>query len=135
MKGLISDVNIEGCVDYLIDRLNAEPWKLFWDYLNVQYVHFAKVSLKPESKDSLVWETCQRYELILITDNRNDDGPDSLESTIREKNEASSLPVFTISDIDRFRESTTYVDRVIERLITSLLEIDALRGTGRQFLP
>ena len=37
----------------------------------------------------------------MITGNRNDDGPDSLEATTRNENQPESLPVITIGDADR----------------------------------
>ena len=71
MKGILADVNIQGHVDLLVILMQAEPWKLFWDYLQLPYLHFADVGLAPNTPDSLVWETCQREELVLVTDNRN----------------------------------------------------------------
>ena len=88
-----------------------------------------------ESRDSLIWETCQKEELVLITENRNDDDPDSLESTIQARNTATSLPVFTIANIPHLRTSREYADRIIESLLDALLRIDALRGTGRLYPP
>src|ERR1051325_4476650 len=39
------------------------------------------------------WQTCQQNQLCLVTDNRNADDPDSLETTIRSRNTASSFPL------------------------------------------
>ncbi len=135
MKGLLADINIQGQVDRLVARMQAEPWKSFWDYLGVRYCHFADVGLVPSALDSVVWERCQADELVLITDNRNKSSPDSLEATIRARNTPTSLPVFTIADVPHLRASRQYADRVIDRLLDSLLRIDALRGTGRLYLP
>jgi len=71
----------------------------------------------------------------LLTNNRNEDGPDSLGATIRTENTASSLPVFTFSDADRLFQSRDYADQVTESLFDKLLRIDSLRGTGRLYLP
>jgi predicted nuclease of predicted toxin-antitoxin system len=135
VKGILADVNIQGHVDALVVRMQCEPWKLFWDHLHLQYFHFADVGLAPDAVDSLVWETCQREELILITDNRNKNDQDSLEATIQTHNTPTSLPVFTIGNIPHLRASRDYADRVIDKLLDSLLGIDALRGTGRLYLP
>ena len=54
MKGLLADVNIQGHVDLLVARMQAEPWKLFWDYLGVRCYHFSAVGLAPSAPDSLV---------------------------------------------------------------------------------
>ena len=72
---------------------------------------------------------------MLITNNRNEDSPESLEATIRQHNTPESLPVFTIGNLDNFRLSRAYAERVLKRLYEYLLEIDSLRGTGRLFLP
>jgi hypothetical protein len=105
LKGLIADVNIQGYVDRLIVLMQAEPWNLFWDRLQLRYVRFADVGLAADSPDVLVWETCQRNELVLLTDNRNDDGADLLEAMIRTRNEPTSLPVFTIANVPQLRSS------------------------------
>ena len=57
------------------------------------------------------------------------------EATIRAHNTAESLPVFTVGDADRLLAKTDYADRVTDRLIRYLLEIDAARGTGLLYLP
>ena len=135
MKGILADVNIQGHVDLLIVLMQAEPWKLFWEYLNLQYVHFADIGLPPSTLDSLVWDTCQAAELVLITDNRNKKDLDSLEATIQTRNTPTSLPVFTIANVPHLRASRAYADRIIDKLLDSLLRIDALRGAGRLYLP
>ena len=135
MKGIVADINIQGHVDLLVVLMQAEPWKLFWDYLQLKYVHFADISLAPTTSDSVVWETCQKRELVLITDNRNKHDADSLEATIQQYNTATSLPVFTIANVPHLRASQAYAHRIIDKLLDSLLRIDALRGTGRLYLP
>jgi hypothetical protein len=135
VKGILADINIQGHVDWLVVLMRAEPWKLFWDYLQLPYFHFADVGLAQDSLDSLVWEACQKEELVLITDNRNRTGPDSLEATIQSRNTPTSLPVFTIGNVPHLSASRDYADRVIEKLLDSLLRIESLRGTGRLYLP
>jgi predicted nuclease of predicted toxin-antitoxin system len=109
--------------------------EVIWYHLHVQYAHFADVGLAPDALDSLVWETAQNQELVLITDNRNKRDADSLEATIQMRNTPASLPVFTIGNVAHLRASRDYADRVIEKLLDSLLRIEALRGTGRLYLP
>ena len=135
MKGILADVNIQSYVDLLVARMRSESWKIFWDYLNLQYFHFSDVGLPPEAVDSLVWETCQKNQLVLLTDNRNQADPDSLETTIRGRNTPDSFPVFTIADVRHLRKSRNYGEKIIDRLFVSLLDIENLRRTGRLFLP
>lgn len=135
MKGILADVNIEGYVDLLMKTMRAEPWKLFWDDLHLQYLHFADVNLVPTSLDSQVWDVCQQRELILITDNRNQNDSDSLEAVIRTRNISISLPVITIANVPHLRQSRAYADCVIDKLLDFLTRMDTLRGTGRLYLP
>jgi hypothetical protein len=135
VKGILADVNIEGYVDFLVALMQAEPWKLFWDDLAVPCKHFADVGLDRDALDSLVWETCQREELVLLTDNRKQEAADSLEATIQARNTPTCLPVFTIGNAQQLRHSRDYAARVIDKLLDSLQRLEALRGTGRIYLP
>jgi hypothetical protein len=135
VKGILADINIQGHVDLLVVLMKAEPWTIFWDHLQLQYLHFSDVGLAREAPDSLIWETCQKEGLALITENRNKDGPDSLEATIQARNTKEHLPVFTIANVPHLRTSREYADRIIDKLLQSLLRIDDLRGTGRLYLP
>ncbi len=135
MKGILADLNIQGYVDLLIVHMQADPWKLFWDHLHLQYAHFDDIGLAPDSLDSEVWETCQRESLILITDNRNKHDADSLEAMIQSRNTPNSLPVFTSANVSHLRASRDYANRILDKLLDSLLRIDALRGAGRLYLP
>lgn len=135
MKGLLADVNIEGYVDYLVTLIQAEPWFLFWQHLGIGYYHFAHFGLESTAPDSEVWELCQREQLVLITNNRNKDDENSLESTIRTRGTSTSLPVFTIASIPHLHVSRVYANRIIDKLLDALLRIDTLRGAGRIYLP
>jgi hypothetical protein len=106
-----------------------------WNSLNLTYHTFHDVHLAPDTSDSDVWDFCQREQMVLITANRNMSGPDSLEATIRTRNTLDSLPVFTIADSEEIFHSRAYADRVVERMLERLSEIDKLRGTGRLWLP
>jgi hypothetical protein len=93
------------------------------------------IGLVDLSPDDVVWQTCQREQLVLITANRNHDGPDSLEATIQAEGTDQSLPVLTLADADRILRSDDYAERVVRRLIEYLVDIDLYRGTGRLYLP
>ena len=73
--------------------------------------------------------------MILITSNRNDDGPDSLEATIRTHGTPHSLPVFTLADAKRVLKERSYAELVADRLLEYLFDIEGLRGAGRLYLP
>ncbi|MEK7441336.1 MAG: DUF5615 family PIN-like protein [Chloroflexota bacterium] len=100
----------------------------------VPLVTFADVGLSIDSSDREVWRFAQEHSLILLTANRNMKGDDSLEQTIREENKSASLPVVTVSVLDRLEESA-YREKCIERLTEILMHIENYLGTGRLFIP
>lgn len=135
MKGILADANIRGPVDRLVRQMQTEPWAEFWNYLGLVLVHFEDIGLVPASTDLQIWQWCQTEQLILITNNRNARSPESLEATIRRLNTADSLPVFTISNLDRLRSSPIYAEKVVKKFYDYLLSIENFRGTGRLYLP
>jgi hypothetical protein len=135
MKGILGDVNVPGQVKMLFRRLESPDWKEVWDSLALEVRSLAELGLPLNASDVLVWQACQREEIVLITNNRNAAGPDSLEETIRLHNTIASLPVLTFSDAEKMNHSREYAERVVERLLEILLDIDAYRGAGRLYLP
>ena len=96
MTILLADENIQGHINRLVMRMQGEPWLGFWIYLQLSSVSFADIGLDPGDTDAVVWRRCQERRALLITGNRNDDGPDSLENTIRTCNTPQSVPVFSL---------------------------------------
>lgn len=135
MTGILADVNIQGQVDFLFELLTSEAWVEFWEALGIRYVTFGDIGLDTETADVEIWQACRDQGFVLVTSNRNQKGPDSLEATIRSRLTAESLPVLTLADAERFRTDRDYADRVVASLLEILLEIDSLRGTGRLYLP
>lgn len=135
VKGILADIHMKGPVADLARSMRGAPWAEFWDYFKLVLVTFEDVGLTATSTDEEIWHKCQEKQLVLITNNRNQESPDSLEATIRRHNTPKSLPVFTISDLDRFRKNRDYAERVLERLYECLLDMETLLGTGRLFLP
>jgi hypothetical protein len=97
MPGIMGDHDIEGQFEELLRILKSPIWIDLWEELGFTTEKFASLGLAVNAPDVVVWETCQAHQVILVTGNRNDDGPDSLEATIRRLNQADSLPVRTIS--------------------------------------
>ena len=75
------------------------------------------------------------WHVVLVTANRNDAGPESLESTIQHQNTPQSLPVFTLANDQRVLRDRQYAETVADRLIEALFDIDSYRGIGRIYLP
>lgn len=135
MKGLLADINSVKQVVVLRTILEQESRRELWQHLNLVTPSFAEVGLIPRSPDIDVWRICQVEELILITANRNEEGPDSLEATIRIEGTPQSLPVFTLADANRVLNERSYAERVADRLLEYLYDIEQLRGVGRLYLP
>ena len=85
--------------------------------------------------DRDLWQVCQQREIVLLTANRNDEGPESLEATIRALNDPGSLPVFTIADPESVFMRRDYAERVAIQILEYLLELDNFRGVGRLYVP
>ena len=136
MNGILGDINIAGQMPDLVETFFAtEEWSEIWNSLGISYLVFANVGLDQRSPDDLVWQTCQDKELVLITGNRNHDGPTSLEATIRSRLKPASLPVITISKPKSLGLNSLYTAQVGIKLLDYLLNIERFRGTGRLYVP
>jgi hypothetical protein len=70
----------------LLGRLESAYWRDLWLSLNLSVHTFQDLGLPRDVSDAVVWHTCQQQEVVLVTGNRNRDGPDSLEATIQKEN-------------------------------------------------
>jgi hypothetical protein len=135
MRGLLADINAVGALTCLRFIWLSAAWREFWVELGLSIKDFQALGLPVEAPDQMVWRTCQREQLILITGNRNKHGADSLEATIQSENQPDSLPVITIADLDRVVWDRLYAETVAERLLDYLMRIDEVRGVGRIYVP
>ena len=135
MPTILLDENIDGYGEYLARFIFSPEWGEISSLLKVQLTTFEQESLARGTPDDVVWEFCQERRYYLITDNRNDDKPDSLEATIRTRGQADSYPVFTISDANRFRSERAYMESSVVKLLEYLVGADNLCGAGRLYLP
>jgi hypothetical protein len=135
MRGILADINVVGHVEAIVTLWTSKTWSDLWSALGLRIFDSATVGLSHDTPDSLIWRICQREQLVLITANRNEIGPDSLGATIRNENRPDSLPVVTIADADRVLFDRAYAERVAESLLDYLMRIDEVRGTGRLYVP
>jgi hypothetical protein len=135
VRAILADNNVEGHVRALALILEGEDWREVWASLGRPVLDFRDVGLAPTVSDAALWQTCQQQQIVLLTANRNAVGPDSLEVTLRTQNKPDSLPVLTLADPGRVIHSRAYAERVVERLLECLIDIDNYRGTGRVYLP
>ena len=119
----------------LLRLLTSAEWHALWTELAVRVESFASLAVPTHTADAALWRLCQTQEIILITGNRNQDGPESLEAVIQTDNTAASVPVLTISEPQRILTSRAYAHHVVERLVEYLIDVENLRGTGRLYLP
>jgi hypothetical protein len=136
LRGILLDVNIGHKFALIIARhYRMNPYREEWESLALPVVNLSFFGLPDNSPDDLVWDTCQQQGFLLLTCNRNRDGENSLEETIRRRNRPDSLPVLTISDPARFGADRAYDARLAIDVLDYLSDIDYVRGTGRLFVP
>jgi hypothetical protein len=136
IKGLLVDNNIVGQVRYLIRLLSKdEGWREIWNSLGIRQMTLLECGLANSSPDSEIWPYCQREQLILVTANRNSAGPNSLGATLATQNTPTSLPVFTLANVDRIGVSPSYAMRVAVAMLEGLIDVGKLLGTGRVYVP
>ena len=135
MLTLMADHDVEGQRQVLLCVLTSAEWQSLWTELAVHVESFTSLGMPTHTPDAILWQFRQTPHIILITGNRNEDGPASLEATLQASNTPSSLRVLTISEPQRLLSSRAYAHRVVERLVEYLIDIENLRGTGRLYLP
>lgn len=135
MLWLMADQNNEGHLEMILQRLQSERWRDVWESLDVGVQTFDGLALPRDVDDDVLWQMCQQRGVILITSNRNADGPTSLEITLRKQVNRNSLPVFTLADPERVLQDGGYAEVVAEMLLERLFDIDLYRGVGRIYLP
>ena len=116
MRGILADINVGKQRRAILAIWGSETWRDVWNALGLAVFSFPTQTLPYDASDELIWRTCQREQLVLITGNRNKRGPDSLEAVIQRENQASSLPEITIADPDRVLQDRLYAEQVAERL-------------------
>jgi hypothetical protein len=135
MPRIMADHNIERHFQVLIGICSSPEWAEIWASLACEVDSLERLGLPNETADVELWQLCQERGVVLITGNRNADGPTSLEAAIRTLRTDGSLPVITLSDPDRFLIDRDYAHAATERLLERLLDLENLRGTGRLYIP
>lgn len=130
MKVLV-DHDIEGHAVRLWQQLAGQGWL---DLIEINMVTFLDVGLDINSSDREVWRFAQANAMILLTNNRNMKDKDSLEQTLRDENSTTSLPVLTISNVDRLRQKT-YCLACATEIVEVVLYLEDYLGRSRVFIP
>lgn len=135
MPALMADNDSRGQFAVILALLQSDDWREFWENLKFAVTDFENLKLPASATDAAVWQACQEGQIILVTSNRNCQGPDSLEATILAHNLTDSLPVVTIANPKRLMKSKVYAVKAVERLLEYLLDLDNHRGAGRLYVP
>jgi len=128
---ILSDHDIEGHAHSIMGVLGAEGWL---EAVDLRLAIFTEVGLPFDSSDREVWLFAQENGMILLTNNRNMDGVDSLEQTLRDENRPTSLPVVTVANVGRLSERN-YRERCAFQLLEIALELDKHLGRSRVYIP
>lgn len=134
MAAIMADNDIQGQFQAILQVFQSSYWRDYWERLACSVETFESLGIPRHAPDVDVWQACQRHRVVLITGNRNDDSPTSLESAILTFNSPSALPVFTIASPTYFK-SREYVDRIAERILELLTDLEQLEGAGRIYVP
>ena len=128
---ILSDHDIEGHAHSIMGVLGAEGWL---EAVDLRLAIFTEVGLPLDSSDREVWLFAQENGMILLTNNRNMDGADSLEQTLRDENCPTSLPVVTVANVGRLSERN-YRERCAFQLLEIALELNKHLGRSRIYIP
>jgi hypothetical protein len=137
MRGLLADVNVQGHLPYLRYLLEAlDLWAVLAE-LNLQLVAFPDLRLPRDLDDRALWNFCQQEGWVLSTENRNHDGPDSLQATLMDSWQSGHLPVLTLSDKGKFEHKREYAERVATDIAELLFGIghEQYRDRDRIYVP
>ena len=135
MRGVLADINVVAHVDALLLIWASDTWREFWDDSGFVVENLPGLGLSHDATDAVIWRTCQREGLVLVTANRNQRGPDSLETVIRNENQPDSLPVVTIANANRLLRDRVYAEKTAEKILDYLTRIDEVCGSGRIYVP
>ncbi|HJT30586.1 MAG TPA: DUF5615 family PIN-like protein [Pirellulales bacterium] len=136
MRGLLADVNLEGHLRRIQQLLERDGLLDLLAELGLELVTLKDIGLPPEVDDRTLWQRCQHDGWVLFTDNRNDDGETSLQTTLNDW-APGKLPVLTLADKRRFERSTEYRRRVAADIADVLFGITGgeYRDRDRIFVP
>jgi hypothetical protein len=135
MRGILADVNAQGHATYLLRLLEELELLPFLDSL--RFATLPDLGLPRDMNDRSLWSFCQTAEWVLLTQNRNQHDPDSLQATIADSWQAGMLPIVTLANGAKFLRSRIYAQRVAADIAELLYGIERgqYRDQPRVFVP
>ncbi len=94
-----------------------------WTSMGLRLATFPDLGLSRYLDDRSIWNHCQQNGWVLFTENRNDDGPDSLFATLKESWNDGCLPVVTLANKGTFENSDAYATKVTEQIAEILVDV------------
>jgi len=85
MIRIMCDQDVQGLAGAVLAHCRRPAWEAIWKELEIEIYTFSDLGLQQDATDAEIWSACQDNDVILLTGNRNAEGPDSLEITIRER--------------------------------------------------
>jgi hypothetical protein len=128
MQGMLADVNVQGHVLYLRRLLEIHDLWIILAGLQLRIVTFPDLDLPVDLDDRSLWNRCQQDGCVLFTENRNDDGADSLEAVLTDSWQSGYLPVLTLSNKLKFEQDRGYAERVASDVADLLFGIAHLEN-------
>ena len=137
MNGMLADVNLQGHLPYVRRLLVRSGLMPLLDDTNLRLVTFPELGLDRRIDDRSLWNVCQQGGWVLFTENRNQDGPDSLEATLADSWTVGCLPVVTLANKGTFENSPDYAARVADELAEILIDVadGGYRDQPRIYVP
>ncbi|MGL4552003.1 MAG: hypothetical protein ACRC33_12560 [Gemmataceae bacterium] len=130
-------MNVQGHVPYLRRLFDAVGLGPILDELNLEIATFPDSGLARDLDDRRLRVHCQQEGWVLLTENRNHDGPTSLHATLGEFWRPGHLPVLTLANKGRFEDDVRYALTVAEDVAEILFDLarDCPRDQSRNYLP
>ena len=123
MRGLLFDVNLDGYRQRLLGILRKHGFEPLMNEWSLSFATFSELGIDPETLDRSVWNYCQAQGWVLLTDNRNHDGEDSLQATLDDSWVVGCYPIVTIGDKYAFENDPLYAAQVAFELADLLIDV------------
>ncbi len=114
MRGLLADVNVAAQARYLSGLFVSFGLAGVLSEEGLVVRTLTDLGIARDASDRFLWDFCQENGWVFFTDNRNEDGADSLQATLNESWQPGCLPVLTLGSKARFENDATYRRQVAE---------------------
>ena len=137
MNGLLADIQLQGHLRYLQRLLVGLDLWLTLEEVGITFATFAELLIPPDVDDRTLWNRCQQFGWVLLTENRNRDSIDSLEATLADSWHLGHLPVLTLANRDEFVRRREYAEAVAADIAEILFGVahGEYCDQGRIFVP